>query len=86
MSIEKIQVPEGYRILDAEGLRHLIADLPLGNWLGGGANSWRIEKVGDGNLNLVFFVRGNRGGFAVKRLSYKKLIANNGESATPVAI
>lgn len=78
MSAEKIQVPEGYQPLDAEGLRHLIADLPLGNQLGGSANSWRIEEVGDGNLNLVFLVRGNRGGFAVKQaLPYVRLVGES---------
>ncbi len=71
--------PEGYRILDAESLRDLMAGLPLAGQLGGSKNSWNIEEVGDGNLNLVFLVRGNGGiGFAVKQaLPYVRLVGES---------
>lgn len=73
------QKPEGYRILNAEDLRHLIAHLPLARQLGGRPETWRIEEVGDGNLNLVFLVRGKgSGGFAVKQaLPYVRLVGES---------
>ena len=43
--------------------------------LGGDSSAWRIEEVGDGNLNLVFIVKGPMGGVAVKQaLPYVRLV------------
>ena len=70
--------PPGYRILDAESLRNLIAALPLSKQLGGKPDSWTIEEVGDGNLNLVFLIRGAEGGFAAKQaLPYVRLVGES---------
>ena len=70
--------PPGYRILDAESLRNLIAALPLREQLGGKPDSWTIEEVGDGNLNLVFLIRGAEGGFAAKQaLPYVRLVGES---------
>ena len=41
----------------------------------GRAREWRIREVGDGNLNLVFIVEGNRDGVVVKQaLPYVRLV------------
>ena len=79
MSSGQIKFPQGYRILDVEGLRNLIADLPLRDQIEGSPTDWQIEEVGDGNLNLVFLVKGIDGtGFAVKQaLPYVRLIGES---------
>src|SRR6266704_861294 len=39
---------------------------------------WAISEVGDGNLNLVFIVRGSAGGIAVKQaLPYVRLVGES---------
>ncbi|MBS0393248.1 MAG: S-methyl-5-thioribose kinase [Proteobacteria bacterium] len=57
-----------YRPLDHDSLRQLLASLdevrPL---LGGRPPEWRVREVGDGNLNLVFFVTGPAGSVCVKQ-------------------
>ena len=74
----KLQTPPVYRILDIEGLRALLASLPLSEKLGGDPKEWTIEEVGDGNLNLVFIVRSSATGFAVKQaLPYVRLVGNS---------
>jgi 5-methylthioribose kinase len=46
--------------------------------LGGSAAAWSISEVGDGNLNLVFIVRGTSGGIAVKQaLPYVRLVGES---------
>lgn len=46
--------------------------------LGGEPSSWAIIEVGDGNLNLVFIVKGARGGIAVKQaLPYVRLVGES---------
>ena len=46
--------------------------------LGGKPEEWSIAEVGDGNLNLVFIVRGARGGVAVKQaLPYVRLVGES---------
>ncbi|MCK1627473.1 S-methyl-5-thioribose kinase [Bradyrhizobium sp. 160] len=69
----------GYRILHEAALRDYLAGLPeLRALLGGEPPSWAITEVGDGNLNLVFIVKGNRGGIAVKQaLPYVRLVGES---------
>lgn len=69
----------GYRAHDAESLRAYAAGLPsLRERLGGGPADWRIEEVGDGNLNLVFKLQGPAGGLAVKQaLPYVRLVGES---------
>jgi hypothetical protein len=56
-----------YRILHEAALRDYLAGLPdLVALLGAEPVSWSITEVGDGNLNLVFIVKGDRGGVAVE--------------------
>lgn len=60
----------------AETLRPWLARLrPIADRLGGLAADWRIEEVGDGNLNQVFLVEGPNGGVCAKQaLPYVRLV------------
>src|ERR1700760_2162803 len=68
-----------YRILKDRDLRDYLSRLPdVAARLGGPAAGWTIDEVGDGNLNLVFIVRGSRGGIAVKQaLPYVRLVGES---------
>jgi 5-methylthioribose kinase len=65
-----------YRILREADLRDYLAQLPAVAFrLGGPPAAWSVSEVGDGNLNLVFIVRGTNGGIAVKQaLPYVRLV------------
>jgi len=64
----RVDTPASYRILDTETVPELIRSLPgLPARLGGRPDSWRVHEVGDGNLNLVFIVRGAEGSVCVKQ-------------------
>src|SRR5215470_7108981 len=71
--------PPGYRPHDANSLRDYLAGQPaLAARLGGTAALWRIEEVGDGNLNLVFLVRGPAGSLCAKQaLPYVRLVGES---------
>jgi 5-methylthioribose kinase len=73
------QQAEDYRILHEADLRDYLASVPnLAALLGGDPTSWPITEVGDGNLNLVFIVKGARGGVAVKQaLPYVRLVGES---------
>ena len=75
----QLEVPEGYRPQDAERLPAYLAEQPeLRSALGGAPEAWTVEEVGDGNLNLVFKVRGPAGGLAVKQaLPYVRLVGES---------
>ncbi|MGY3409573.1 5-methylthioribose kinase [Bradyrhizobium sp. GM5.1] len=68
-----------YRILHEAALRDYLAGVAdLAATLGGEPASWSITEVGDGNLNLVFIVKGGRGGIAVKQaLPYVRLVGES---------
>jgi 5-methylthioribose kinase len=68
-----------YRILREADLRDYLAQLPaVSAQLGGAPAAWSIGEVGDGNLNLVFIVRGTSGGIAVKQaLPYVRLVGES---------
>ena len=68
-----------YRILREADLRDYLAQLPaVSAQLGGSPAAWSISEVGDGNLNLVFIVRGTSGGIAVKQaLPYVRLVGES---------
>ncbi|MCP3466062.1 MULTISPECIES: S-methyl-5-thioribose kinase [unclassified Bradyrhizobium] len=70
---------ESYRILHEVDLRDYLAGRPkLVTVLGGAPGDWSITEVGDGNLNLVFIVKGARGGVAVKQaLPYVRLVGES---------
>ena len=71
--------PPGYRPHDARSLRDYLAGKPaLAARLGGNAALWRIEEVGDGNLNLVFLIRGPAGSLCAKQaLPYVRLVGES---------
>ncbi|MGJ5078937.1 S-methyl-5-thioribose kinase [Bradyrhizobium sp. HKCCYLS3013] len=71
--------PSGYRILNEIDLRNHLAGIPsVAGQLGGSAERWSITEVGDGNLNLVFIVKGSSGGLAVKQaLPYVRLVGES---------
>ncbi|XUM20837.1 S-methyl-5-thioribose kinase [Bradyrhizobium oligotrophicum S58] len=71
--------PPGYRILNETDLRDYLAAAPaVAARLGGPAERWSISEVGDGNLNLVFIVKGASGGLAVKQaLPYVRLVGES---------
>ena len=60
-------------------LRDYLARLPaIAGQLGGPPQKWSISEVGDGNLNLVFIVKGASGGIAVKQaLPYVRLVGES---------
>jgi 5-methylthioribose kinase len=68
-----------YRILRDTDLRDYLAVLPeVAALLGGSPGDWSIDEIGDGNLNLVFIVRGAKGGIAVKQaLPYVRLVGES---------
>jgi len=68
-----------YRILHEADLRDYLAGIPdLKALLGGEPSSWSITEVGDGNLNLVFIVKGASAGVAVKQaLPYVRLVGES---------
>jgi 5-methylthioribose kinase len=68
-----------YRILREADLRDYLAQLPaVSAQLGGSPAAWSTSEVGDGNLNLVFIVRGTSGGIAVKQaLPYVRLVGES---------
>jgi 5-methylthioribose kinase len=70
---------DDYRILHEADLRDYLAGVPaLATVLGGASSAWSITEVGDGNLNLVFIVKGDRGGVAVKQaLPYVRLVGES---------
>ncbi|VIO74872.1 S-methyl-5-thioribose kinase [Bradyrhizobium ivorense] len=68
-----------YRILREADLRDYLAEHPaIVTQLGGDPADWSISEVGDGNLNLVFIVKGRSGGVAVKQaLPYVRLVGES---------
>jgi len=75
----KIETRDGYAPQKPETLAaYLSAIGPVCRKLGGEPGAWSIAEVGDGNLNLVFIVKGPRGGVAVKQaLPYVRLVGES---------
>ena len=67
------------RPVDGSRLAGALADIPaVRARLGGEPSGWRIREVGDGNLNLVFIVEGERNGAVVKQaLPYVRLVGKS---------
>lgn len=66
----------GYRIMDVAALRGWLAGQPaLAERLGGAAEAWTIQEIGDGNLNLVFVAAGPAGSVITKQaLPYLRVV------------
>jgi 5-methylthioribose kinase len=71
--------PPGYRPHNADSLRTYLAERRvLAARLGGTAALWRIQEVGDGNLNLVFLIHGPGGSLCAKQaLPYVRLVGES---------
>jgi 5-methylthioribose kinase len=72
-------IPKNYVPQSTASLAACLADVPgLAKRLGGAPKDWRIQEVGDGNLNLVFKVYGPSGAMAVKQaLPYVRLVGES---------
>lgn len=68
-----------YRALNDGTLPGVLSELPnVRDFLGGAAETWTVEEVGDGNLNLVFIVKGPQGAVVVKQaLPYVRLVGDS---------
>jgi 5-methylthioribose kinase len=75
----KIEVPHGYRPQTTECLPAYLSGITAARErLGGEPGDWTVKEVGDGNLNLVFIVKGKSGGLAVKQaLPYVRLVGES---------
>lgn len=68
-----------YRALTEATASTFLATIPtLAARLGGDRAQWHVREVGDGNLNLVFLVKGPAGGIAAKQaLPYVRLVGES---------
>jgi 5-methylthioribose kinase len=68
-----------YRALSDGSLPDVLASVPqVCDQLGGAPSQWSVQEVGDGNLNLVFIVRGPQGSVVVKQaLPYVRLVGDS---------
>ncbi len=68
-----------YRPLNDGTLPGVLAPLKeVHDHLGGDYTQWTVEEVGDGNLNLIFIVRGPQGSLVVKQaLPYVRLVGES---------
>ncbi len=68
-----------YKALDETRVRGFLVALPFAETaLGGAADAWTVREVGDGNLNLVFIVKGPKGGLVVKQaLPYVRMVGES---------
>ena len=74
-----IETRDGYTPQRPETLGSYLSGIdPVRRILGGTPDQWSIAEVGDGNLNLVFIVKGPQGGVAVKQaLPYVRLVGES---------
>lgn len=68
-----------YRALNDGTLPSVLSDLPeVRARLGGASEAWSVQEVGDGNLNLVFIVKGPQGAVVAKQaLPYVRLVGDS---------
>ena len=68
-----------YRCLTAAGLTSYLSSVDgIDRYLGGEPTGWRARECGDGNLNLVFVVRGSSGTVVVKQaLPYVRMVGES---------
>ncbi|WP_324137989.1 S-methyl-5-thioribose kinase [Bradyrhizobium sp.] len=69
----------GYASLTEQTIRAFLESNPeVSKALGGRSQGWSVREVGDGNLNLVFVVKGPVGGVCVKQaLPYVRLVGES---------
>jgi 5-methylthioribose kinase len=70
---------EGYAPLNEHSIRAFLdSSREAARTLGGRSQDWSVREVGDGNLNLVFIVKGPVGGVCVKQaLPYVRLVGES---------
>ena len=68
-----------YRVMDVNTLPAYLAEhKKLAEFLGGAPQEWKVREVGDGNLNLVFIVKGTKQSLCVKQaLPYVRLVGES---------
>ena len=73
------QAPKDYRALTTETVSAYLANNgKVSDLLGGPAENWSAEEVGDGNLNLVFIVKnGDKSVIAKQALPYVRLVGES---------
>ena len=73
------EIPKDYTPQSTATLASYLANVPaVSAILGGDTSDWTVSEVGDGNLNLVFIVKGPKGGVAVKQaLPYVRLVGES---------
>jgi 5-methylthioribose kinase len=55
-----------YKALNERSVIDFLSPLePTSTLIGGAPSTWTVREVGDGNLNLVFIVKGSKGGLVV---------------------
>lgn len=71
--------PDQYRPLSPEELGGRLSTVPaIAGRIGSDPAGWHVKEVGDGNLNLVFIVRGPKGAGIVKQaLPYVRLVGDS---------
>jgi 5-methylthioribose kinase len=77
--IVPLKTPAGYAPLDIASIPAFLSRQPdIAARLGGQPGDWQVSEIGDGNLNLVFLVRGPAGGVCVKQaLPYVRLVGES---------
>ena len=66
------------RLSESDCANYLAGFAALRASLGGDRPDWSVREVGDGNLNLVFIVKGSKGGVAVKQaLPFVRLVGES---------
>ncbi|NAZ37856.1 S-methyl-5-thioribose kinase [Rubellimicrobium sp. CFH 75288] len=69
---------QSYAPLAADSLPARLGTIPALRDRLGNPSTWRAREVGDGNLNLVFIVEGERGGLVAKQaLPYVRLVGES---------
>ncbi len=68
-----------YAALNEHSVRDFLSPLPVAaSLIGGEPSVWTVREVGDGNLNLVFIVKGTKGGVVVKQaLPYVRMVGES---------
>jgi 5-methylthioribose kinase len=68
-----------YRPLNDGSLPQVLAEVPEVHYLlGPDALAWNVQEVGDGNLNLIFIVKGQKASVVVKQaLPYVRLVGDS---------
>ena len=68
-----------FQALTVETLQARLNDVEaLASRIGGASERWDVREVGDGNLNLVFIVKGDKGAAVVKQaLPYVRLVGES---------